>query len=81
MIDIILTILAFNILIIIFKFFDKLKIDNLQALIVNYITAGFCALLFTKQSIDVHKALHSDYIYHAIAIGFLFIIVFKFYAT
>jgi drug/metabolite transporter (DMT)-like permease len=81
MIDIILTILAFNILIIIFKFFDKLKIDNLQALIVNYITAGFCALLFTKQTIVVHEVLHSDYIYHAIAIGFLFIIVFNFYAT
>jgi drug/metabolite transporter (DMT)-like permease len=81
MIDIILTILAFNILIIIFKFFDKLKIDNLQALIVNYITAGFCALLFTKQSIVVSEVLHSNYIYHAIAIGFLFIIVFNFYAT
>jgi drug/metabolite transporter (DMT)-like permease len=81
MIDIILTILAFNILIIIFKFFDKLKIDNLQALIVNYITAGFCALLFTKQSIVVSEVLHSGYIYHAIAIGFLFIIVFNFYAT
>ncbi|TXB65294.1 EamA/RhaT family transporter [Vicingus serpentipes] len=81
MIDIVLTILAFNILIIIFKFFDKLKIDNLQALIVNYITAGFCALLFTKQSIVVSEVLHSDFIYHAIAIGFLFIIVFNFYAT
>lgn len=81
MIDIVLTILAFNVLIIIFKFFDKLKIDNLQALIVNYITAGFCALLFTKQSIVVSEVLHSDFIYHAIAIGFLFIIVFNFYAT
>lgn len=81
MIDIILTILAFNILIIIFKFFGKFKIDNLQALIVNYITAGVCALLFTKQTIVVNEVLHSDYIYHAIAIGFLFIIVFNFYAT
>lgn len=81
MIDIVLTILAFNVLIIIFKFFDKLKIDNLQALIVNYITAGFCALLFTKQSIVVSEVLHSNFIYHAIAIGFLFIIVFNFYAT
>ncbi|MCB9361464.1 MAG: hypothetical protein H6587_00415 [Flavobacteriales bacterium] len=81
MIDIILTILAFNILIIIFKYFDKLKIDNLQALIVNYITAGICALLFTKQTIIVNEVLHSDYIYHSIAIGFLFIIVFNFYAT
>lgn len=81
MIDIILTILAFNILIIIFKFFDKLKIDNLQALIVNYITACICALLFTKQTIVVHEILHSDFIYHSIAVGFLFIIVFNFYAT
>jgi drug/metabolite transporter (DMT)-like permease len=80
MIDIILTILAFNILIIIFKYFDKLKIDNLQALIVNYITAGVCALLFTKQTIIVHEVLHSGYIYHAITVGFLFIIVFNFYA-
>ena len=81
MIDIILTILLFNVLIIIFKFFDRLKIDNLQALIVNYITAGVCAFFFTKKSIAVSEIIHSNYIYHAIAIGFLFIIVFNFYAT
>lgn len=81
MIDIILTILAFNLLIIIFKFFDKLKIDNLQALIVNYITAGTCAFLFTKQSISANEVYQSGYFYHAIAIGFLFIVVFNFYAT
>ena len=81
MIDIILAILSFNILIIIFKFFDKFKIDNLQALIVNYITAGACAFIFTKQAIVVNEIIHSNYIYHALAIGLLFILVFNFYAT
>lgn len=81
MIDIIYTILAFNILIVIFKLYVRFKIDNLQALIVNYFTAGFCALIFTKESLNVDSIIHSNYIYHSIAIGFLFILVFNLYAT
>ena len=80
MIYVILTILVFNLLIIIFKLFDRFKVDNLQALIVNYITAGTIGFILSEKSINLHHILSAPWLYHAIAIGFLFIIVFNFYA-
>ena len=80
MINIIYTILLFNILIIIFKMFEKYKVDNLQALIVNYLTAAGCSYFFLEQDLSLNRVLNSDWLYHALIIGTLFIIVFNFYA-
>ena len=80
MIYIIYTVLLFNILVVIFKFFEKFKIDNLQALIVNYFTAAACGYFFSNQNISLSYFLNAPWIYHAIILGFLFIIVFNFYA-
>lgn len=81
MLDILLTILAFNILIINFKLFHKYGVDNLQALIVNYFIAGFCSLYFSKQDFDISYILSAPWIYHAAIIGILFIVTFNLYAT
>ena len=80
MINIIYTILLFNVLIIVFKMFEKYNVDNLQALIVNYITAGICSYFLLESSFSVVEILNSDWLYHAILIGALFMIVFNFYA-
>ena len=80
MINIVYTILLFNILIIVFKMFKKYKVDNLQGLIVNYLTAAMCSYFFLEQDFLLDDILQSDWIYHAIIIGSLFIIVFNFYA-
>lgn len=74
------TILVFNLLIIIFKFFAKYNVNNLQALIVNYFVAAGCGILFSKDEFSFNYVIHSNWLYHAIAIGFLFIVVFNFYA-
>ena len=80
MYNIIYTILLFNVLIIVFKMFEKYKVDNLQALIVNYITAGFCSYLFLETEFSLNYILESDWLYHSMIIGTLFIIIFNFYA-
>ena len=80
MVDIILTIIAFNILIIIFKLFHKYQIDNIQALIVNYFIAGFCSLYFSEQEFSISYVLNASWIYHAVIIGILFIVTFNLYA-
>lgn len=80
MYNIIYTILLFNVLIIVFKMFEKYKVDNLQALIVNYITAGFCSYLFLETDFSLNYILESDWLYHSMIIGVLFIIIFNFYA-
>jgi len=80
MIDILLTIIAFNILIVFFKLFHKFGIDNLQALIVNYFVAGTCGLYFSKQPFSINYVIHAPWIFHAAAIGILFILTFTLYA-
>tara|TARA_B100000809_G_scaffold145240_1_gene142844 strand:+ start:4814 stop:5680 length:867 start_codon:yes stop_codon:yes gene_type:complete len=81
MIDIVLTVVAFNILIIFFKLFPKYEINNLQALIVNYFVAGSLSLYFSEQNFSLDYILASSWIYHAIVIGVLFIVTFNLYAT
>ena len=81
MIDILLTIFAFNILIVFFKLFHKFGVDNLQALIVNYFVAGSCGLYFSDQDFSIDYVLHAPWIFHAVAIGILFIVTFNLYAT
>lgn len=80
MIYILYTILLFNVLIIIFKFFAKFKIDNLQALIVNYIVAATCGFIFSEKEVTLSYVINAPWLYHAMIIGFLFIVVFNFYA-
>ena len=80
MIDIVITILSFNVLIVIFKFFHKFNIDNLQALIINYLIAGSCSLYFSQRHFSIAHVLKADWIFHAIAVGVLFITTFNFYA-
>ena len=80
MIYVFLTIVVFNLLIVIFKLFARFKVDNLQALIVNYITAGTIGFILLKEPINMQHILSAPWLYHAMAIGFLFIVVFNFYA-
>ena len=60
MINIIYTILLFNILIIVFKMFEKYKVDNLQGLIINYLTAAICSYFFLEQDFSINNILKSD---------------------
>ncbi len=80
MLSIVLTIIAFNILIVIFKLFSKFNIDNLQALIVNYFVAGLCGLYFSDIEFNLSYILNAPWFYHAAIIGVLFITTFNLYA-
>ena len=80
MINIIYTIVLFNILIIAFKMFEKYRVDNLQGLLFNYITAGIFSCLFLESRFSLEYIINSDWLFHAIIIGTLFIVVFNFYA-
>ena len=79
MIEIFYTIVLFNILIMIFKMFEKYNINILQALIFNYMTAGICSYFFLESDFSLEYIFSSGWLFHAIVIGTLFIIVFVFY--
>ena len=80
MINILYTILLFNVLIIVFRLFSKYSVDNLQGLIINYMTAAICSYFFIKSEISFNLILNAKWIYHAILIGTLFIVAFYFFA-
>ena len=60
--------------------FQKYKVDNLQALIANYLTAATCSYFLLETDFSLSYILQSEWLYHAMIIGALFIIVFNFYS-
>lgn len=77
MIDIILTILTFTSMLILFKLFERFKVDNLQAIVVNYITAGICGVFIMGNKFDFEDLFISDYSPYAFIVGLLFIFTFN----
>lgn len=80
MTNIIYSIVLFNILIVIFKMFEKYNVNNIQALIFNYLTAAFCSYLFLEKDFSLGYIINAGWIFHAIGIGILFILTFILYA-
>ncbi|WP_316931852.1 DMT family transporter [Psychroserpens damuponensis] len=72
-----LSILASTFIFIIFKLFDKYKINTLQAIVVNYFTACIFGLIMYDKPINVNQIVSSKWIYGAIGLGFLFIAMFN----
>ena len=81
MIEINLTIVTFSLMLIIFKYFEIFKVNNLQAIIVNYITAGALALVadgsVLTNNFSITNLFQPTFIYYALIIGVLFIITFN----
>ncbi|MCX7552205.1 GRP family sugar transporter [Xanthomarina sp. F2636L] len=77
MIDLFLSILASTLIFLIFKLFDRFKINTLQAIVFNYITACFCGVVTSKKQFQVQEIIHSEWFYGALILGFLFISIFN----
>lgn len=77
MFDLLLGILFFGVILILFKLFHRYKVDNLQAIIVNYLVAGSLGWLLFEEKITLKEIAATDWIYFAIVIGTIFIIVFN----
>lgn len=63
-----------------FKYFGKYKVNNLQAIIINYFTAGSLAVVITNINglpINFQHIVLSNYIVPSLIIGLLFIITFN----
>lgn len=76
MIYLFLSIAASSLLFIIFKLYDSFKINTLQAIVVNYITACAVGLMMSKQAFNFQDVTASKWFLGAIILGFLFIAVF-----
>lgn len=73
-----LSIVCSSLLIIIFKYFPKYKINNLQAVVVNYLTCALIGSLFVDfEGFSLNNFVHQPYFYVALLLGSLFIIIFN----
>ncbi len=77
MIYLILSIISSTVIFVIFKLFDRYRIDNLQAIVVNYIVACVSGLVVYQAPVSMAEIVLQDWFYYAIALGLLFIFIFN----
>lgn len=77
MIYLLLSIIASTAIFVVFKLFQRYKINTLQAIVVNYVTACIFGLLSYESSINTSEIFNSKWFYGAVLLGFLFISVFN----
>ena len=76
MIYIILTIVISVSLLLVFKGFQKYKVNTLIAIVFNYAAAAVTGILFLDSGIKSDVIFNSEWIYICIPLGLLFIIIF-----
>ena len=77
MISILLTVLLFSLLVVFFKLFEHFNVVSLHAISINYLFAAGWGFVFAMQPFNIIDILHSQWIYHAIFIGCMFIFAFN----
>ena len=77
MIYLLLSILASTIIIVLFKLFERYKVNTLQAIVFNYYSAFLCGIFLYNAPIILKDITSSVWFYGAIALGFLFILIFN----
>lgn len=80
MINIVLAIFFSSCIIITFRIFSLLKIDNLQAIIFNYLIAAILSFLAFDEAFSFKELVYKPWFIWAIINGFLFILVFFVFA-
>lgn len=77
MIYLALSVLFSSLLYIIFKYFDRFKIDTLQAIVVNYLVAGTLGFILSKDTINWSQIISANWLPVALLMGCLFIFIFN----
>jgi drug/metabolite transporter (DMT)-like permease len=76
-----LSVLISSLLFVIFKLFDKYRINTFQAIIVNYVVAFSCGFFFYGNGTTLVEVTQKPWIGGAVILGFLFISIFMVMAT
>lgn len=76
MIPLILSISCSTLIFVIFKLFERFRIDTFQAIVFNYFTAFGCGMIFYGHEWDNKALEHTHWIYFALICAILFISLF-----
>ncbi|WP_223033235.1 DMT family transporter [Hanstruepera marina] len=77
MIYLLFSILSSTAIFVLFKLFDKYRINTLQAIVVNYVTASILGLTLSSKPFNISETLESDWFFGAFGLGMLFIFIFN----
>lgn len=77
MFDIFLAAFFFTLMLLILRGFSTFKIENQQAIIINYFVAGTLGLISSESTLGIHESISQPWFYHAIGIGLMFVSVFN----
>lgn len=77
MIYLLLSIASSSVIFVVFKLFDRFKINRLHAIVINYITASSLGILLSQDSIVIASIPQQDWFLYAVGLGFLFILIFN----
>lgn len=77
MIDLMLCIVSTTLLFVIFKYFSRFKVENLQAITVNYAVAGGLGMLLSAEDLDYASVVRESWILGALGMGVSFIVTFN----
>jgi len=75
------SILIFTLIFVVFKLYERFKVDILQAIVVNYIVAFITSMIAYKiqvgfDDLSVSNIVEMDWFYYTFGLGILFIVVF-----
>jgi len=77
LIFLLLSILASTAIFVVFKLLGRYKINTLQAIVINYITASITGVLNYEGHVNIQEIIDTKWFIGALALGFLFITVFN----
>ena len=83
MIEIIITISTFSSMVMLFKYFEKINVNNLQAISANYFTAGIFSIIFLPNTFEFDKINSWNttlFFVLSFIVGLLFVLTFNLYA-
>ncbi|NND63385.1 MAG: EamA family transporter [Flavobacteriaceae bacterium] len=77
MIALLLSIVASTFIFVVFKLFDRFRVNTFNAIVVNYVAAGSCGLIAFEDDVSISAMTSSSWFYFAALLGVLFIVVFN----
>ena len=77
MISVAIVVVIFSFMLVVMKLFSRYGVDNLQAIVVNYLTAGAMGLIFMDGTFSLSGLLSKDWLIYAVGVGVLFILTFS----
>ena len=80
MLNIVLVVLISSSIFVTFKLFDRFKIDNFQAITMNYLVASIFGIFIVGSQFNYEAIIEKPWLAHSIFIGFIFILTFILFA-